>query len=295
MIATFCLAVCLPLAVEPLAKGVTLVRDPAGTNTLVVERSDGLLLVDAQGTPEKGKALLEVLPGISPKPVRWIVATQPHLESWGGASAFPGAVLVASRGAREALDDPGFDPSAEYRARFPGAAASPPPPRPTLLLQAFSLLDDPERPVELIPLPRAHSGGDLVVRLPNEKLVHVGDLVAPDRNPRAGPDARIAGWITQLNEVASFAPSIVVATRGRAVGDADLRRQREAIAWIRSNVAQAFVDLVKAGEIPARLEALPAFSTYFDAQASPALARTLVERAVEEAIEERRRRGLPVD
>lgn len=289
------LALALPFAVESLAKGVTLVRDPAGTNTLVVERSDGLLLVDAQGTVELGKALAAAVAGISSKPVRWIVLTQPHVESWGGASAFPGAILVASLGAREALDDPKLDPGAEYRLRFPGATTPATPPRPTLLVQSFARLDDAERPVELLPLPRAHSGGDLVVRLPNERLVHVGDLVAPDRNPRAGTDARIAGWITQLNEIASGAPSIVVATRGAALGDADLRRQREAIAWIRSHTAQAFVDLVKVADIPARIESLPAFATFFDAKATPPLALSLVQRTVDEAVEERRKRGLPVE
>jgi glyoxylase-like metal-dependent hydrolase (beta-lactamase superfamily II) len=295
VIATWCLALALPFSVETLAPGVTLVRDPAGTNTLVVERSDGLLLVDAQGTVDKGKALAASVAGISKKPVRWIVLTQPHVESWGGAAAFPGAILVAARGAREALDDPAFDPAAEYRLRFPGATTPSTRPRPTLLVQAFSLLDDAERPVELMPLPRAHSGGDLVVRLPNEKLVHVGDLVAPDRNPRAGPDARIGGWITQLNEIASTAPAIVVASRGPAVGDADLRRQREAIAWVRSNVAASFVDLVKVADIPARLAALPAYATFFDAAASPSLAPTILERAIDEAVEERRKRGLPVE
>jgi glyoxylase-like metal-dependent hydrolase (beta-lactamase superfamily II) len=251
--------------------------------------------VDAQGTVEKGKALAVAVAAISGKPVRWIVLTQPHVESWGGVSAFPGAVLVASRGAHDAFGDPTFDPDAEYRLRFPGATPPEVPPRPTLLLQSFSLLDDPERPVELLPLPRAHSAGDLVVRLPNERLVHVGDLVAPDRNPRAGPDARIAGWITQLSEIATGAPAIVVATRGPAVSDADLRRQREAIAWVRSNVVQAFVDLVKVADIRARLASRPAFATFFDTAATPALAGTLVERAVDEAVEERRKRGLPIE
>ena len=281
--------------VEPLAPGVTLVRDPAGTNTLVVERADGLLLVDAQGTVEKGGALARTVAGISPKPVRWIVLSQPHVEAWGGASAFPGAVLVASRGARESFDDKGFDAAAEYHRRFPGATVPSEPPRPTVVIQTLALLDDPLRPVEVIPLPQAHSRGDIAVRLPAEKLVHVGDLVAPDRNPCAGADARIGGWNAQLNELASGAPSIVVATRGPAVGDAEVRRQREAIAWVRSHVAQAFVDLVKVRDIPGRLAALPAYATFFDLAATPACAASVVEHAVEEAVVDRRKRGLPVD
>lgn len=295
MIASLVLTAALSFVAESLAPGVTLLRDPSGTNSLVVERSDGLLLVDAQGTAEKGRELARAVAEVSGKPVRWVVLTQPHVEAWGGLAAFPGAVVVASRGAREALDDPKFDPAAEYLLRFPGAAVPPERPRPTLLLQSLALLDDPLRPVEIVPLPRAHSGGDVVVRLPKEGIVHVGDLVAPDRNPCAGPDARIAGWNAQLNEIAAGAPRIVVATRGPAVSDADLRRQREAVAWVRAHVAQAFVDLVKVKDIPARLRAMPAYATNFDATASPSCAATLVDRALEEAVEDRRRRGLPVE
>lgn len=295
MIAPLLLTAALPFVADSLAPGVTLLRDPAGTNTLVVERADGLLLVDVQGTAEKGRELARAVAGVSTKPVRWIVLTQPHVESWGGLGAFPGAIVVASRGAREAFDDPKFDPAAEYLRRFPGATVPTERPRPTLILQSLSLLDDPLRPVELIPLPRAHSGGDVAVRIPAEGIVHVGDLVAPDRNPCAGPDSRVAGWNVQLNEIASGAPRIVVATRGAPFGDSGVRRQREAIAWVRNYTQQAFVDLVKVADIPARLRAMPAWREYFDADATPSCAGTVVDRAIEEAVEERRRRGLPVE
>src|SRR6187455_3658324 len=70
--------------IQELAKGVTLLSGQ--TNSIVVERKDGLLVIDAQPSPEAGRALLAAIAKISKQPVRYLVLTHPHADAAGGAS-----------------------------------------------------------------------------------------------------------------------------------------------------------------------------------------------------------------
>src|SRR6185503_15148986 len=99
-----------PFTEEKLAEGVHLFRpaDPssARSNSLVVVRQDGLLVVDAQPTPEAARELLAAARSVSSLPVRYLVLTHPHAEAAGGASAFPDSTLViGSAGCRFAMTD----------------------------------------------------------------------------------------------------------------------------------------------------------------------------------------------
>ena len=105
-------------ASHAIAEGVTLMSDPASTNALVVERTDGLLVVDAGADPGRGRALLEAIRERFAKPVRWLVLSHPHADAWGGATVFPeSTVVVASEGTRDALADASYDAGVEERPR----------------------------------------------------------------------------------------------------------------------------------------------------------------------------------
>src|SRR5437773_9358124 len=68
--------------VETLAAGIHVYRNAtaglAGANSLVVERADGVLVVDAQPTPAAAKALLGAIAADVKKPVRYLILTHPH-------------------------------------------------------------------------------------------------------------------------------------------------------------------------------------------------------------------------
>ena len=283
--------------VEALADGVHLFRPAAArtdlTNALVVERGDGLLVVESQPTPEAAREFLAALRSVSDAPPRYLVLSHPHAESAGGASAFPGqTMIIGTDGCRTALEDPEFDFGAEARLRWTGPEAWDDPPRvtPTLLLHARTILDDPVRPVELLPLSRSHTSGDLMVWLPEENLYYAGAVFAFDRNPYAA-DGYVAGWIAILNSVAKNRPSILVPLRGPAADVRELRATRDAFAWMRGRIDIGFVDGLDAGRIPAAVLGSDGIEERFDLEASPNFVRGLIERSVAEAVKNRQRRG----
>jgi glyoxylase-like metal-dependent hydrolase (beta-lactamase superfamily II) len=280
-----------------LARGVTLLTaaSPARpTNSLVVERRDGLLVIDAQPTVEGGRALLAAIAKLSKQPVRYLVLTHPHADTAGGAAAFPaGTLVVATTGARDRLADPAYDFAGEMRLRAPDSTASAAPerPAPVLVSDGPFTLDDPDRRVVVYPLPRAHCQGNLWVEIPQAGILAVGDLVVGDRNPYAG-DASITQWVALLNDLARAEGTRIVPLSGPPV-DLDVVRQlRDAFAWARSRINKGFIDLEPPDQIVDRALADPKTATWFDLTARPSFVRTVFDRIYEETVEERRKRGV---
>jgi glyoxylase-like metal-dependent hydrolase (beta-lactamase superfamily II) len=260
----------------------------------VIERKDGLLVVDAQPTPEAAHALLAAIAKASKQQVRYLVLTHPHADAAGGARAFPTSTLiVAGSAARDRLADPAYDFGAETKRRAPDPAAwiSPERPTPVLVSDGPFTLDDPERRVVIYPLPRAHSEGNLWVEIPQAGIMAIGDLFVSDRNPYAG-DASIGRWISLLSDLAQMENITLVPLTGPPVDGETVRHLRDAFAWVRGRIAKGFIDLDPRDQLIDRAMADPKAATWFDLAAKPSFVRTVFERVYEETLEERRKRGL---
>ena len=287
------------LRLSDLAPGVHLVSpadsaDRDRTNALVVEQTTGLVVVNAQPTPEAAREMLALLAAKLPRrTVRVLVLAHPHADAAGGASAFPPDTLViATDSAAQALADPAYDFGAEARARGGASYTEPARPRVGLRLEGNATLDDAERPLALLPMMAGHSSGDLVVDLPAADLSVAGSLLFEDRNPWPG-SANIGGWIAQLNNLASSGRARFLPLHGAPVDTQAIRRERETLAWTRGQIDAAFVDRLPAEEMPARVLAIAEAKTYFDLAAEPSFARDVVELAVKEAQAQRRKFGMP--
>ena len=291
--------------VRTISHGIHLFRPqhPTGrhTNSLVIERRDGLLVVDAQPTTEAARDLLAAIRGVSSTPIRYLVFTHPHVEASGGSDAFPTDVLrIASRGYRDAVADPEFGYQSEWRAYRgipePSAAAeggtlTQRRPVATLTLMGRTRLEDPLHPIVLLPIPHTHSPGDLLVYEPRAEVVAAGDLVFNDRNPFAG-HARVGSWISQLNQLLTLNPKTIVPLRGAAVDSAKIRNQRDALRWLKNQVEEKLAERVADEQIPARVLGRADADRYFNTAAVPSNLPLLVQRLVEEVRKERREQGL---
>ncbi|HXV76419.1 MAG TPA: MBL fold metallo-hydrolase [Candidatus Polarisedimenticolaceae bacterium] len=274
-----------------LAESIYLMRPAGGrsdlANSLLVVRHDGLLVVDAQATPEAARELLAAIAAVSRAPIRYLVLSHAHAEAAGGASAFPESTLViASTRARDALGDPEWDFAAELDGGMTGADAR----KPVLVLQARTELDDPQNRIEIFPLGHAHTNTDLFVVVPRANLIYAGAVLF-DRQPYAR-DADVGGWLAALNYLTKLRPAIVVPLHGEPTDVSGVRKARESLAWLRGRVELGFIDGIAPERIPDRVLADEEFDDYFGANVSSSVARGLIEQAVAEAIEQRRKRGI---
>jgi len=285
-----------PYRREPLSDGVHLFRpldhSIERTNSLVVERSDGLLVVESQPSPEAAAQLLAQIGEWNPGPVRFLVLSHSHAESAGGASAFPESTLViGSEGCLSELSDKEFDFGGEVARRVADWEA-PPIRLPVLVVQSNVTLADERNPVTVFTMGSAHTDGDLAVSIADDSMIYAGALLFVERNPYAG-DGTVAGWLSTLNSLARTGAKIVVPLRGPAVDARGVREMRDVLAWLRNRVAKEFVDRPPREAIIERVLADDGLAERLDLESDVCFAESMVTNVVDEAIEHRGARGLP--
>jgi glyoxylase-like metal-dependent hydrolase (beta-lactamase superfamily II) len=148
----------------------------------------------------------------------------------------------------------------------------------------------PRGNVIIFPISHAHTSGDLVVHIEEAAVAAVGDLTSTERNWYAA-DAYVRGWLGTLNRLVSMPVDTIVPLRGPTLDAAEVRKQRDGYAWLRSRAEVAFVKADSAEEIYESLLAEENRSQYFDVETKPTFYPGLV-RKVDEAVVERRKRGI---
>ncbi len=179
---------------------------PGGTgapNVSAVVTEDGILVVNPPAEPELS-TVVEALKKISPKPIRWFVCTDHTREAAGGALALSrqGALMIASAGFRKA-----GVPAAKADEK---AATSAPSAEPCLAFvrQTRVFADNLEIRIQA-PDSEWHPGGDVVVFVPAEKVLVVGDLYSPGSFPDFGHESgrpSALAWLEALKQVIDMVP-----------------------------------------------------------------------------------------
>jgi glyoxylase-like metal-dependent hydrolase (beta-lactamase superfamily II) len=138
----------------------------------VLAGPDGVLMVDSQFAPLTGK-IVAAIKQISDRPIRFLINTHVHPDHTGGNENLGkmGVTIFAREELRDRLAHPA--PPA------PGANPTPPAPAAALPLVTYTgrltfHMDGEE--VQLIPIPRAHTDGDTLVRFPGSDVIMTGDF-----------------------------------------------------------------------------------------------------------------------
>lgn len=216
-------------------------------NVTAVGSGAGLLVVDSFGSAAAGRELVEALRGLGAGDVVAVVNTHAHFDHVLGNAALReayGPVPVHGHedlAAEAAARDPRQDPALADDPRREEALAS------DLVLpdhtfSSMSFVDLGDRFVELVHPGPAHTGADVVVRVPDADVVVAGDLVEESAPPSYGPDSHPLGWPVALDLLAGMltAGTVVVPGHGAVV-------DREFVAHQRAEtgvVAETLRDLV---------------------------------------------------
>jgi cyclase len=148
--------------VDPTKRGVT-------ANNLVVVTADGVLVADGQATVDNTKALVAAIASVTPRPIRYVVVGSEHGDHRGGDSAFPATATFIAH--------PFSKANLERQAAAPNRRANAPPvvvPTETVSDKRVISLGGTE--IDILFLGRSHTGGDLEVYLPREKILFMSEV-----------------------------------------------------------------------------------------------------------------------
>ena len=138
------------------------------TVSMFVVTDGGVLVADGQGSPEETRRLVETIAGITDQPITHVVVCSDHGDHTAGNSEFPADARFYAHPTSQAV----LQATADNPIR---PATAPPVVVPTELVESAETLHLGGREIRLLFLGRAHTGGDLVVHLPREKVLFMSE------------------------------------------------------------------------------------------------------------------------
>lgn len=227
----------------------------------------GVVVIDALGTPALGDALVRAIRRITPKPIKHVLVTHYHADHFYGLGALKreGAQVWAHRAALEYLESGEGQRRLEQRVRDLLVDEK------TTLVRADRWLDGDEAfelggvRFEMSFMGPAHSPEDLIVVVPGEGVIFIGDLLFAGRIPFVGEaDSKL--WLEKIGKLLELKPKLMVTGHGQVSRDPqkDLALTRDYLVFLRDEMGKAVEDLAAFDEAYAKVDwsrfsKLPAF------------------------------------
>ena len=187
-----------PLMVHQLKPTVYWVEGGGG-NSGVIIGDKGVIVVDAKTTPASGKELLDDIAKITPKPVTTVILTHSDGDHVNGLASFPkGITIIAQENNKK-------EQEAALAAGGRGAPPADHLPTQVVTKNKENLKIDGVK-IEVLHWAPAHTSGDLVVYLPDQKIVFTGDIITtqPDALIHLEKHGSSEGWITTTKGIVAL-------------------------------------------------------------------------------------------
>lgn len=193
------------------------------SNSGFVVTRTGVVVIDALASPAQAKALLRTIRTITPLPVRWLVLTHHHPDHAFGAIVFKrlGAKVIAHPDRRTLASEDGDDAMVSAWTGVLGLRE----------MQGFAFADTPDVPIthdttlvlggrrfEIEVPGTAHTPGDLVIWLPDVRVLYAGDLLIEDGVAMV-VDGSSGGLLAALDRLEALRPLSAMPGHGRIPDD----------------------------------------------------------------------------
>jgi cyclase len=196
------------------------------TNDMIVITTDGVLVADGQGTPAVTQKLVDQVAKLTPQPIKYVVVCSEHGDHTGGNVSFPSTATFIS------------SPVSQTNLQRQAAADRPGAPKtivPTETVSDRRVLTIGTTEVQILNSGRAHTGGDLEVYLPKEKIAFLSEVFSN----HIFPSMRTANpieWITTLKKVSALDATIFLPGHGFVDDPQVLREElaayQQAVAYV---------------------------------------------------------------
>lgn len=208
--------------------------------SMFVVTEEGVLVAGAEGSVEEERRLVEQIGRVTDRPIAHVVVSSIPLEDDRGGSVFPaGAIFYAHPSAAEVRKGQADDPDR--------------PPMQPAIVPTTELVDDQHalilggREMRILWPGRARTAGDLIVHLPQERVVYMGETYTS----RIFPDMSSAypgPWVAAIQRAQSLGADLYIPGRGFVdppeVSRAELQTFRRAIerifVMVQSGYARGF-------------------------------------------------------
>lgn len=200
-------------------------------NSTVIIGDKGVVVVDTGATAAVGAMLAKTIAGLTPKPVTHVVNTHHHGDHYLGNTAFKNAQFISAKKAQELIDSTG----AEWIALLEGMIGQKLPHTKAISARTTFLENSrTERVINGVKMvfwvpPGSHTPGDLLVYLPDEKILIGGDVLVNHVVPTMR-DAHVKSWVATLEQTAQLDFKTVVPGHGPLMTKAEVGKMHAEMA-----------------------------------------------------------------
>jgi len=202
--------------------------------------SDYVVVIDSLATVGLTERFRDEIRKVTDKPVRYLINTHHHGDHIWGDHVFAGATIISHSYCRlEAMETDMMDPailnSVFTEFDFRGIAVTP---ADITFDRRLTLYMD-GREIRLLHLGPGHTVDDVMVHLPGEGVIFVGDLIFLYSTP-LGMEGSFAGWLENLCALENMGASTYVPGHGPVCAKEGLNLCREYLLLVRDEAKKRF-------------------------------------------------------
>lgn len=200
-------------------------------NSLVLIGDKGVILVDTGSHRQVGEHIREAIAALTPKPVTHILITHHHSDHHLGSVAFPDARVISSSDCAKQIENNGRGMVA-FTRRMTGLSLTDT--KPVVPVETVAPNSRQEMQIngirlELIVPKASHTEGDLMVWLPEDRILATGDILVHTVNPNFA-DGNLKQWITVLDDILKLPAQTVMPGHGPLMQHKDVADFRALVA-----------------------------------------------------------------
>jgi glyoxylase-like metal-dependent hydrolase (beta-lactamase superfamily II) len=226
-----------PVTSQLLSGDVYLLSGGVGSNTGAIVGKDGVIIVDTKTTADSGQQILATVAKITPKPVTTAIVTHSDGDHVNGLAAFPKGLTIISQ----------TNCKTEMEKSQGSAMPAPADHMPTKLIDTDEKVTINGVRLELLHWAPAHTSGDLVVFLPDQKIVFTGDIIASNRPLtliHTEKNGSAEGWIKSVKGIVALNADTFVPGHGDVQNKAQLQARLDSVVERRDQI----LALIKQGK-----------------------------------------------
>lgn len=224
-------------------------------NTVAIIGDKGVILVDTGFSDEIGRHLKAAIKKVSDKPITHVINTHHHGDHVLGNSEFKGAEILSTEYCRDTVDKNGWNwvgiLESMVGRKFPNTK----PLTPTATVAQESRTERTIHGVKMViwAPPGSHTPGDLMVHLPEDKVLIAGDIIVSRMTPNLG-DGNVNNWIEVLSEVKAMDLKTVIPGHGPLMSTQDVAVMHTRMVEFYAGVEKGYKDGLMDSEIRKTLD-----------------------------------------
>jgi cyclase len=207
-----------PIVIQPITLSLQLVKGGSGANAGIIVTREAVMFIDAKMAPESARAMIEEIGKLAKGPVTGVIITHSDGDHVNGLPGFPkglkiyaqeGAAAEMARAAEDKPDLKDYLPTDVFKDKLSITVG-----RRKVLLEHYG---------------PAHTSGDTVVYVDDERTAFVGDLVFIGRDPliHRAKKGSSSGLVANLKAILGHKPKIDTFVPGH--GDMITRAEVESL------------------------------------------------------------------